>query len=176
MSNKVLPNGNRYLISHVEDIDNVAILEKFLQLRDDQDTRKTHLFDGRYENIYISRDRLPELEPVFRLLEQTVLDMTGCDRDKLKLGFWLNAMEPGQKTTLHSHDNWDEVLSAVYYVAVPARSGYLVISEGAERIAVQPRAGRIVMFSPKIDHEVTENRADAMRLSVGINVGVEEED
>ncbi len=176
MRNKVLPNGKRYQITQVDRVDNEAILARYYQLKDHSDTRKTHLFGGRYENVYISRASFPELEPVFQFLEQSVLDMTGCDRARLKLGFWLNAMEPGHKTTLHSHDDWDEVVSAVYYVTVPERSGFLVISEGNERVAVQPQPGRIVMFSPKIEHEVTENLGDAMRLSVGINVGIEEDD
>lgn len=176
MKSRRLPNGKRYQIIELEGVDNASIISTFERLKDQPDTRKTHLFNGRYENIYIARDKIPALEPVFSCLESTLQNITGCEAGKIKLGFWLNAMQPGERTTLHSHDNWDELISAVYYVHVPDKSGYLALIDGAERMALSPRVGRLVMFSPEITHEVTENHADDMRLSVGINVGVEESD
>jgi len=173
MSSKFLPGGEPYRSDEITGIDNAAILAAYQRFKDHPDTRKTHLFNDRYENVYIPREKVPALEPVFAELEKRVLAMTGCDPDRIKLGFWMNAMEPRQTTTLHSHDDWDEVVSAVYYVSVPPRSGHLVLVDGAERHALSPRTGRYIMFSPAMPHSVTVNHSDAMRLSVGINIGIE---
>ena len=43
---------------------NQQISEKYLQLDDDDFKEKTHLFNGRYENIYIDVIKIPELEVV----------------------------------------------------------------------------------------------------------------
>ena len=85
-------------------------------------------------------------------------------------------MPPGSSTLIHSHDDYDELLSAVYYVSVPANSGNLIIyniseSNDEEKIEIEPHAGEFIFFKPTIRHEVTKNLSSEHRLSIGINFG-----
>ena len=80
-------------------------------------------------------------------------------------------MQAGHRTSLNQHDENDELLSAAYYIRVPENSGNLVLHEGDRRVHVQPQAGKLVMFSPAVLHEVTLHDGTGLRLSVGMNVG-----
>jgi len=91
--------------------------------------------------------------------------------DKVTAGYWFNHMPAGAVTTLHRHDDDDELLSAAYYVTVPENSGDLIIHTESGPLRIQPEAGSIIFFYPDVAHEVTENRSDQNRLSLGINFG-----
>ena len=91
--------------------------------------------------------------------------------DELQAGCWFNHMPPGAVTTLHSHDDDDELLSAVYYVSVPENSGSLVIHQHDEQHVITPVEGKFVFFAPDVAHEVSENLSTRERLSIGINFG-----
>ena len=88
-------------------------------------------------------------------------------------------MPPGSTTTLHSHGDYDELLSAVYYLQVPEDSGKLIIysttkNDNTEKIEITPHAGEFIFFAPDIRHEVSRNNSDEHRLSIGINFGVKQ--
>jgi uncharacterized cupin superfamily protein len=89
------------------------------------------------------------------------------------MGFWFNAMQPGDKTARHNHDEEDELLSCVYYITAPQNSGDLLLFDQDETLRVTPEAGKLVLFSPKLAHAVEENRSDQQRLSVAFNFGLE---
>lgn len=72
---------------------------------------------------------------------------------------------------LHSHDDNDELLSGVYYVAAPPGSGRLLIHAGGPRLAVVPEPGLFVFFPPEIPHEVEVNESQGQRLSLAMNFG-----
>ncbi len=97
--------------------------------------------------------------------------MLGTEADTLRAGFWFNAMEAGQQTALHHHDENDELLSAVYYIRVPENSGDLILHDDDRRVCIQPQEGKLVMFAPHVLHEVTVNYSSELRLSVGMNIG-----
>ena len=85
-------------------------------------------------------------------------------------------MPPGSTTTLHTHDDADELMSAVYYVNVPENSGRLVIHEkkdgvGSRKIEITPEAGDFIFFKPDVAHEVTRNNSAQSRLSIAFNFG-----
>ena len=132
-----------------------ALLAGFMAARDDPGLRRSHFLEGRYENLYVPRQRLPAIEPVLELAVRETRALLATERP-LRAGFWFNAMEPGQRTLPHTHDDDDELMSAVYY-------------DPPERF--EPRAGCLVLFPPDLIHEVTVNRSDRLRLSIGINVG-----
>jgi ectoine hydroxylase-related dioxygenase (phytanoyl-CoA dioxygenase family) len=88
------------------------------------------------------------------------------------MGFWFNAMQPGDKTARHNHDEEDELLSCVYYITAPQQSGDLLLFDREETLRVTPEAGKLVLFSPKLAHAVDENRSDQQRLSVAFNFGL----
>jgi hypothetical protein len=152
-----------------------GLIKAYLTLKDAPETRKTHLFGGRYENIYIDRSRLPELDKVLKVAVAAASTVAKI-REPLQVGCWFNEMQPGQETTLHTHDDDDEVLSGVFYVTVPENSGDLLLVDGDEQIAIPPVESAFVFFSPRLPHAVGKNRSEVMRLSIGMNFGIPERD
>ncbi len=148
---------------------NEALIAAFGREQDGANVKRTHMFHGRFENIYIPAERLPEIAPVSAFARDVATRVLG--RTDLRCGFWFNAMSPGHRTTRHSHEENDERLSAVYYLACPADSGRLILHDEAAQIIVTPQQGLLVVFPPNLPHEVEENRSETMRLSVAFNFG-----
>ena len=97
-------------------------MEKILELTDEQILNKTHYFEGRYENIYVDINTISELKTLIETAKQLAADILNKDSNDLKIGFWINFMEKGHTTSLHCHEDADELLSGVYYVKVPELS------------------------------------------------------
>ncbi len=148
---------------------NDALYNKFLNHINDEKTRKSHYFEGRHENIYISSDVITEIETVLSFAKRCVQQITG--ETSLQSGLWFNYMESGHVTLAHSHDEADEIYSAAYYVKVPENSGDLVITEDKKDIIIPPKEGSLVLFPPHLVHQVTINNSASARLSVGMNIG-----
>jgi hypothetical protein len=148
---------------------NRALRDRFATLREEPATRRSHYFAGRFENLYVDRDRIPEVEP---LLEQA-LDYARrlLGGVPLRVGFWFNAAGPGQRTGLHTHDDDDELLSAVYYIDAPVGSGRLLLHAGSVQLCVLPEPGLLVLFPPDLPHEVEVNASGGNRLSLAMNFG-----
>ncbi|MEE9492097.1 MAG: putative 2OG-Fe(II) oxygenase [Gammaproteobacteria bacterium] len=150
---------------------NTALALAFQERLDADATERTHLFNGRYENIYIKRAQIPAIEPVLHAARGFAAVILNEHRG-LSVGFWFNLMGPGDTTTRHRHDDDDELLSAVYYVSVPENSGDLVIFDNGKSSVVTPKEGRFVFFRPDVEHEVGMNNSQYKRLSIGMNFGV----
>jgi hypothetical protein len=153
---------------------NSVVLKEFLVQQNKNDVRKTHLFEGRYENIYLNEQHIPELK--FIINEAIALAEIILNKKNIRAGYWFNYMPPGATTTLHTHDDDNELLSAVYYVYVPENSGNLIIyddskSDRGETIEIPSRTGDFIFFKPDIRHEVSKNNSTEHRLSIGINFG-----
>lgn len=158
------------LLSHFEGL-NDQLLEGLKRHIDDEGTRKTHLFFGRYENIYISSDQIPQISDVLNFVIEVAAEILKRPSTELKAGLWFNVMNPGDKTTLHRHDDDDELLSAVYYIKVPDNSGNLILGKEPVFTKLTPQEGLLALFSPAMPHEVTENLSSESRISLGINIG-----
>jgi len=154
---------------------NKKIADGFLKYREDPLTNKTHFFEGRYENVYIDRDKIPEMRQVIEQAIAFAAEILGIERHKLQCGFWFNSMNSGDMTIAHTHDDDDELLSGVYYVEVPENSGQLCLGVAKNQLKVTPEAGKMVFFSPNLIHEVSPNLSDRHRLSIGMNFGLKEE-
>jgi hypothetical protein len=150
---------------------NASLYERFLVLSGTDRIRQSHYFAGRFENIYIDAADIPDIATVLNVVKQQAGQLLGIPVDTLRAGFWFNAMEAGQVTAPHHHDENDELLSAVYYIRVPENSGNLVLHDAGRKISIQPQEGKLVMFAPGVLHEVTANLGTGLRLSVGMNVG-----
>jgi uncharacterized protein (TIGR02466 family) len=101
---------------------------------------------------------------------------------------WINVFKPGAQEAQHSHDG--SLLSCSYYVEAPKDCGCIVIPDpiGARRsyreftktagndlltrrdIAVEPQAGRLVMFESWLPHYVQCNKSDQVRISIAMNL------
>lgn len=165
-----LPNLYTAHIENPENL-NIALFAGFQNHVDDENIKRTHFFGGRYENIYIGEDIIPEKTEVLNTAIQFAAQILNKSADELKAGLWFNAMGPGHSTTAHSHDDDDELLSAVYYVRTPLQSGNLIIRYNHFTTEVEPQEGMFVFFPANAIHEVTENKSNEMRLSLGINFG-----
>ena len=147
------------------------IVEKYMYLRDQAVTKKTHLFEGRYENIYIPRVSFPEIEGLLAEAQQFAQQILSLDK-RPDMGFWFNEMHHGHRTLPHRHDDDDELLSGVFYLSVPQNSGDLLLGQGDEIERIKPQVGMFVFFAPSLIHEVEQNNSSEMRLSIGMNFGV----
>ena len=150
---------------------NASLYQRFLELSGTGRVRQSHHFGDRFENTYIEEADIPDMTTVLDVVKQQAGQLLDIPAGTLKAGFWFNAMESGHRTTLHHHDENNELLSAVYYIRVPGNSGDLILHESDKQISIQPQEGKLVMFSPKLLHEVTAHLGSGLRLSVAINVG-----
>ncbi len=150
---------------------NASLTARFMALSGTDRIRQSHHFAGRFENTYIEEADIPEMATVLTVVKQQAEQLLGVPEDTLKAGFWFNAMEAGHRTTLHHHDENDELLSAVYYIRVPGNSGELILHDNGRQVSITPEAGKLVMFAPSVLHEVTPHLGSGLRLSVAMNVG-----
>lgn len=151
---------------------NRDIMDAFVGLGEEDFTRRTHFFGGRFENLYLDRERIPGIAAVLDYAQACAREVLGWGGpEQLRCGFWLNAQGPGQSTSEHNHDELDELLSGVYYVMVPPRSGDLVLLDGHFQVRVIPVAGMLLLFPPDLVHRVETNRSAQERLSIAFNFG-----
>ena len=150
---------------------NDDLYARFRELSAAGRVRQTHHFGGRFENTYIDEADIPVIRELLERVKQQAGKLLGIAGEDLKTGFWFNAMEAGQWTAPHHHDENDELLSGVYYIRVPENSGDLLLHRDDEHVRIRPQAGKLVLFPPAVVHEVTVNRSPGMRLSVAVNVG-----
>lgn len=154
---------------------NQKIVNRFESLSDEDFKAKTHLFHGRYENLYLDIETLPELKLIINTANENASKILNIDETKLACGFWLNEMQPGHITTAHTHDDDNELLSCVYYIKVPDNSGNLIITKNNKKTIITPKEGMFVFFSPETLHEVSENKSEETRLSIAFNFGLGED-
>ncbi|HEB97899.1 MAG TPA: hypothetical protein ENJ05_00145 [Thiotrichales bacterium] len=157
----------------LEDADslNRRLLADFDTHAGDPDICRSHYFGGRCENVYIPPSKVPAIRRVLDAAVAAAAAILGTAPESLRAGFWFNEMGPGHTTTLHTHDDDDELLSAAYYVRVPPASGDFIAHNGSGRVQIAPRPGQMLLFRPDMPHEVAVNQSGERRLSVGINVG-----
>ena len=150
---------------------NIRLYDRFMELYGTDRTRQSHHFEGRFENISLQEADIPDIATVLDVMKQQAAQLLGIPAATLQAGFWFNAMDAGQRTSLHHHDENDELLSAVYYIRVPENSGDLILHDAGNTVRIRPQEGKLVMFAPGVLHEVTDHLGSGLRLSVGMNVG-----
>jgi uncharacterized RmlC-like cupin family protein len=171
MSENTQPYHRRKFPGNFTEINN-RIQQEFLMYSKEENIKRTHYFNGRYENIYLNEQHIPQLKSLMQQANKFARAILGTDNtNKIKQGYWFNAMPPESTTTLHTHDDDDELLSCVYYVHVPKNSGDLIIHHNKTQFKIQPKAGEFIFFKPDIPHEVSKNISSEHRLSIGINFG-----
>ena len=150
---------------------NGPLAAAFAGLTEQDFSRRSHFIDGRFENLYLDRERLPGLDAVLRFGTAAGAARLGPDHAPLRCGFWLNAMAPGSRTSRHSHEENDERLSGVYYVTAPPASGDICFADGPFEVRVRPEPGLLLLFPPALVHWVEPHRGEGLRLSVAFNLG-----
>jgi len=147
------------------------IIEQIFKQLEDPATHKSHLFNNRYENIYIDRLHLPAIEPVLNTILEESAKLLQCNKSKLKMGFWFNLMQKDDVTITHSHDEHDEIISGTYYLQAPERSGVLSIKLEQNISIIEPRDAGLIFFHPALEHEVSKHNSPIPRISIGFNIG-----
>ena len=102
-------------------------------------------------------------------------ELLDVNNEELSIGYWFNLMQPGHITTLHTHDNLNELISGVVYLTVPEDSGDLVLQTDNREINLTPITGNYIFFDPETPHLVTKNNSSRHRLSIGMNIGLKKE-
>lgn len=151
---------------------NNSLLEEYLSAIDQEKCRQTHFFNGRFENTYIDEKDIPSIKPVREMARFYTMQILDEDPAQLKTGFWFNAMAPGNDTSLHTHEEYNEKLSAVYYIRTAPDCGDLIIHDQALKLHIPPREGNILLFRPEVPHAVAVNNSGILRLSVAFNFGL----
>jgi len=148
------------------------IIQQFIHQLDDPDTQKSHLFNGRYENIYIKEEKIPAIKPVLQMILHESAKLLGYPKDELQMAFWFNVMQKNDVTVPHSHDDDDELLSGTYYLQMPEQSGALKITLSPDSTTtITPEEAALTCFHPAVVHEVTQHHSPVHRISIGFNVG-----
>jgi hypothetical protein len=162
-----------YKIGECQDCDALnATLRARIEFLPERDiVRRQHCLGGRYENLYVAFESMPEIRVILDLATAQAAHILSRPKKDLRIGWWLNIMRPGDITFAHTRDEDDEILSGVYYIDVPPDSGKLVLIDGMRRKEVQPHAGMFIFFAPEILYEVTRNESGCPRISVGFNIG-----
>ena len=150
---------------------NRQLLADYGPLQANDFLRRSHHFHGRYENLYLARERLPAIVPILAQAQRYAEALLARPEQALRCGFWINDMGPGAVTTEHDHDENDEMLSAVYYVQAPQNAGELVVVEPHSRTLITAQAGMFVFFAPAVIHSVSLNQSGQQRISIGMNFG-----
>lgn len=150
---------------------NASVIDAMGKLSDDGYSRKTHYFNGRYENLYIDPAVLPGLDFILDQAIRYAAKILGRPKDTVRAGFWLNIMREGDITSRHSHDDNDELLSGVYYLQVPEESGMFRYFSHEGSRSIEPVVGTFLFFHPGLVHEVTRHGAGLPRISMGLNIG-----
>ena len=161
-------------ISHLT-VPKLSSIDQYLQtlLQQDADNlNKTHFFHDRYENIYLENCDNTELNSLMAESLGFCAELLEVDKEELDIGYWFNLMAPGHVTTLHTHDNLNELISGVVYLTVPEDSGDLVLKTDDSEISLTPVTGNYIFFNPETPHLVTKNNSSSHRLSIGMNIGL----
>ena len=67
-----------------------ALVAAFEREKDADDIKRTHMFAGRFENIYVPRQRLPELSALSDFVLAAASQI--LHKSPLRHGFWFNEM------------------------------------------------------------------------------------
>lgn len=153
-----------------------AIIERLFALKDSERARKSHYFAGRYENIYLTPEDVPEIDVILDTAIREAARILDCESTDLQLRFWFNLMQQNDVTLPHTHDVNDEILSATYYLQTPPQSGRLLLRLGEDVREIEPVEGNFVFFDPQIEHEVTMHPHPTARISLGLNIGYKQRD
>ena len=169
----MLSNNSIIHIAHLDNAQEInrQILTDYRALGEQDMLRRSHYFGGRFENLYLDQQRIPALSVVLAQATSFAAELLNRPESAIKRGFWFNDMGPGHSTTKHDHDEYDELLSGVYYVHVSENSGNLIIHDRYSCTQVTPETGMFVFFGPAVVHSVTANQSNENRLSIGMNFG-----
>ena len=82
--------------------------------------------------------------------------------------FWFNVNGPGHSNEWHNHGQRIRAV-AVWYLQTPKNSGNFEYKIDTSTEILEPIAGLLITHRGGIDHRVTENLSEELRISVAFN-------
>jgi len=109
------------------------------------------------------------------IISEMTVDFKAATGEDIEISnYWGHIHEKNMSTTLHNH--YDSYVSAVCYVDVPVGSGSIVFrprlnqyDNSAYASKFEPERGLYYMFPSYLDHFVTRNLSDHLRVSISLN-------
>ena len=146
----------------------------------DLKNKRSHYFNGRWENIYIPINLIPNLKKVLsqasqmgkKIIKETVIvprkDL-GYHLDE----YWFNIAKPGEFTGWHDHKK-GAMLSGVYYLDVPNNGGNIRFKNRLinkkYKWEIKSKTGQMILFPASQKHAVDINKSSRNRISIGFNL------
>ena len=132
-------------------------------------------FECEVESTYFEDSICPPNDIVDDIIEQIQIDFNAATGEKITpLNYWGHIHEKNMSTNMHNHN--DTYVSAVVYVEVPEGSGGIVFrprlnqyDNSAYSSKFQPERGVYYIFPGYLDHFVTRNMSNELRISLSIN-------
>mgnify|MGYP001447951882 CR=1 FL=1 len=132
-------------------------------------------FECEVESTYFEDSICPPNDIVDDIIEQMQIDFNAATGEKITpLNYWGHIHEKNMSTNMHNHN--DTYVSAVVYVEVPEGSGSIVFrprlnqyDNSAYSSKFQPERGVYYIFPGYLDHFVTRNMSNELRISLSIN-------
>ena len=136
-------------------------------------------YDNRLSDVIDDTSFEDSVCPPNEICDQIISEMitdfkAATDEDLVIANYWGHIHEKNMSTTLHNH--FDAYVSAVCYVEVPKGSGCIVFrpklnqyNNSAYASRFDPEKGVYYMFPGYLDHFVTRNMSDSLRISISFN-------
>ena len=117
----------------------------------------------------------PPNQFVDEIITEMITDFKAATGEDIVIAnYWGHIHEKNMSTTLHNH--FDSYVSAVCYVNVPVGSGSIVFrprlnqyDNSAYASKFEPERGIYYMFPSYLDHFVTRNLSEDLRVSISFN-------
>ena len=140
-------------------------------LRDNYGNRLSHSID----DTSFEDSVCPPNQFVDEIITEMLTDFKAATGEDIVIAnYWGHIHEKNMSTTLHNH--FDSYVSAVCYVNVPVGSGSIVFrprlnqyDNSAYASKFEPERGVYYMFPSYLDHFVTRNLSEDLRVSISFN-------
>lgn len=140
-------------------------------LRDNYGNRLSHSID----DTSFEDSVCPPNQFVDEIITEMITDFKAATGEDIVIAnYWGHIHEKNMSTTLHNH--FDSYVSAVCYVNVPVGSGSIVFrprlnqyDNSAYASKFEPERGVYYMFPSYLDHFVTRNLSEDLRVSISFN-------
>jgi len=132
-------------------------------------------FECEIESTFSEDSICPPNKILDGIIEQIQIDFKAATGEKITpLNYWGHIHEKNMSTNMHNH--YDSYISAVVYLEVPKGSGSIVFlpkfnqyNNSAYKSKFVPERGVYYIFPGYLDHFVTRNMSDKLRISLSIN-------
>ena len=145
------------------DVDNQSLIDYVLQYKDQRLSDIN--YHSEYEDTY-----LPPNEITNTIVNKVIQDFYDKgETDLVCTGMWSHIHEKNMSTNWHTHHKCFSAV--VYYVSVPEGSGDLVLRRHDQpKVSLTPKQGNYICFPGWLEHMVTRNETDQIRISISFNL------